>query len=88
MKRRILVAAFMLLSVAALGLSNQQSVCAFGFCDKCTTDCYVESVHVYYQCRSGGGSYEQCDAQERQYYCNCVSLFCSGCGDQPKCNGN
>lgn len=83
--RWFLIAVFMLLSVAALTFSNPQSACAFGFCDDCQTQCYQESVHVYYQCRERGGSYAECDAQEKMYYCACNSMFCGGCERPSKC---
>lgn len=80
MKRRILVAALMLLSVVALSLSNNQAVCADGYCKSCTGQCYQESVRIYYSCRTGGGTVDQCHDEEEQYEANCNAVFCSQCG--------
>lgn len=79
MKRKILVAVFMLLSIAALGLSNNQVACAFDFCYDCQNSCYDESGHAYYQCRENGGSQAYCDQQSAQYFRNCQLLFCVEC---------
>lgn len=84
----LIAALFVLLMVAVVGLSHTRAACAFGFCETCTGDCYQEGGQIYLQCRTNGGTIEQCDAQEKQYYCSCTSLFCSGCGPQPRCDAN
>lgn len=79
----LLVAVFMLASATALILSNSETVCAFGFCQKCVAQCWNESGHVYYECRDNGGTVAECDAQSAQYYRNCGSMFCPGCPVPP-----
>ena len=83
MKRRVFMAAFMLLSVAALAFSNQQTVCAFSFCDRCVSQCWNDSWHVYYQCRNTK-SVGECLEEQEQFYANCKTIFCPGCSDLPK----
>lgn len=79
MKQRVLIALFMLLSIAALGLSSSRTACAFGACDTCCGDCSRESLQIYNQCIDGGGTRAECRQQDYEYYYRCTTLFCPTC---------
>lgn len=74
--RRLLVAIFMLLSVAVLTLSSPLPVCAAGgACDPGGTyydACEGVGLTTYDTCRAAGGSKEQCDAAAKESQNNCL----------------
>lgn len=82
-RRRLLVLAFTLLSIAALALVNSKAVCAFDFCQDCQWQCATEAAGLYWDCRLDGGSDTECSRQEKQYKQNCNTVFCGGCGPIP-----
>ena len=88
LKRKLLVVAFMLLSTAALIASDTQPVCAFEYCGNCVEKCRNDSFSIYLQCRNPtngmpGGSVDECEEQQNQYYRACASMFCYGCRIPP-----
>jgi hypothetical protein len=84
MKRRILIIVFMLLSVAALTINNQ-TVCAFGFCEQCDSDSVDYAYGVEDSCLASGGSTTYCRKQFWQSYCMQLTMFCYGCERPIQC---
>lgn len=87
MKKRILVAAFMVLTAIALSIPNRLAFAQSRFCANCATQCWNEANtgannQAYWRCRDSGGSQEYCDREiTEKYYNNCVTFFCNynGC---------
>lgn len=89
MKRRILTAALMLLSVGVLVLPSQ-SVGAFDFCADCAQKCWNdantgENNQAYWECvDEAGDTQANRDACYNSvvigYYNACISIFCNSTG--------
>jgi len=78
---RLLAAAFMLLSVVALTLSNTSPVNAVGdSCKTCESQCNAEAQGYYERCMAGGGEFWSCQADAMGYNNNCKRVFCQYTG--------
>lgn len=75
MKRKILVATFMLVSIAALGLPASNA--GDDLCRDCALQCVNEAWYVLVQCYRNGGTNAACQGQSDQYMYNCNAVFCN-----------
>lgn len=78
-RRRLLVAAFMLLSVMALNLPNGSSASATvtDSCSECGLQCANEAWWLKMQCMGNGGSESECNGTYDAYVRRCKNIFCN-----------